>query len=738
DRISIIGFESPAPAEQDLFKLLEGISHVEYKDNSGKRPGHLEAIALPSPEQEVIYLAHRLMEDAKSLPLHRIGVVVPDMNSYSGMIEQSLKELMGEKPPGGTSWFNITLGIPLIDSMLIKAAFIPLRFMLEGEPRELFLALILSPYYGCWKGKRHEIARADIIWRTHSIESGLSNFLDSLKKSDPGILEKILCEEANCLLKFAGINFSHRKTADHWINAVEELWSSLGFPVTSSEKDTIDSRHLEEIIHALKTHLGHVAMDGHEFSSFLTHIAAGKITQISASEDAGIQIMGLIESRDLDFDKLYVLGLDDRALPQPVKPLPFLDTSERKLVQGGTPESQYEFGLKTFSNLISCAPDITLLRAEQEDSKPLSPSPFWPVSETEKHLDIWSDPGPAWVRANWLRSAYEGLKSNVIPTEAEIYSGKDSSLDPSILPEKISASNMETAIICPFRFLADVILKIKPLDKASPAVSPMERGIRVHRALASFTNKVRKRNLHLENDREGAFNLLSECVDEALRDVAGLPQWNVERRLLLSEDSPPGILAAWLDAEIEHRQNGWKCITEEADFEGLECDGWSFPLRGRIDRIDYHKESGLICWDYKTGNHPNQKDIMERLAAPQLPVYLLALRMGRVPFMDKYTDHETHLSAGYIQLKTPAKIKMHPIKGIEESLDKWSKAIADIGNILERGDFRAAPYPVSNIENREFACKNCPFLTLCERGLAPKEEENDNRSDRQKRTPVRP
>ena len=732
DRISIIGFESPAPIETELFKLLEEKANIQYEVSIQlsaisyqQKQKHLEAIALPSHEQEIIYLAHRLIEDAKSIPLHRIGVVVPDMNSYSGMVEQSLNELMGAKPPEGTSWFNITLGIPLIDSILIKAAFLPLRLMLEGESRELFLSLILSHYYGCWQRKHHHCARADIIWRKHSIESGLSNLLGSLKKNDPEILEKILCEEAKGLLKFADINFSHRKTADHWINAVDELWSSLGFPITSGEKDTVDSKHLEEIIHDISANLGHVAMDGHEFYSFLTHIAAGKITQISSSEDAGIQIMGLIESRGLDFDKLYVLGLDDRALPQPVKPLPFLDISERKLVQGGTPEAQYEFGLKTFSNLIACAPDITLLRAEQEDSKPLTPSPFWPVRETEKHLNIWSDPGPAWMRANWLRSAYEGLKSNVIPAEAGIYSGKDSFLDPAILPEKISASSLETAIVCPFKFLVDVILKIKPLDEISPAVSPMERGIRIHGILASFTNRVRKKNLHLEKNRAGALKLLSECVDEVLRDVAGLPQWSVERRLLLSEDSPPGILVAWLDAEIEHRQNGWRCIAEEAGFEGLKCEGWSFPLRGRIDRIDYHEDAGLICWDYKTGNYPNQKDILKRLTAPQLPVYLLAMRMGNIPFMDKYTDHRTHLSAGYIQLKTPSKIKMHPIKEMGESLDKWSKAIADIGKILEEGDFRASPYPVSNIETKEIACKHCPFITLCEREMVQEEEENE-------------
>jgi RecB family exonuclease len=729
DRISFLGFESLAPIEEEFFKLLEDMADAEYGGNSGKRPGNLEAITLPSPEQEVIYLAHRLIEDAKSIPLHRIGVVVPDLSAYSIMIERSLKELMGESSPAGTSWFNITLGIPLINSMLVKAALIPLRFMTEGQTRELFLSLLLSPYYGCWQGKRHVIARADITWRTRFVESGLDNLLGSLERDDPDILGKILSKEGEALLKFAGINFSRRQTASYWINAVEKLWSSLGFPVISEEKDTVDSKHLSEVIHDMSCSLGHVAMDGYEFYSFLTHSTTGKMAQIRGSEEAGIQILGLIESRGLDFDKLYVLGLDDRALPQPVRPMPLLDTYERKLVHRGTPASAHEIGLKAFSNLISCAPDVTLTRAEQKDSKPLSPSPFWPKNESEKYLNIWTDPGYAWIRAPWLRSAYEGLQIAASGDDrkiAGIKKSEDTLLKETALSEGISATGMKTAITCPFRFLIDVILKIKPLEEKRSVVSPMERGLRIHRIVASFTSAVREKRLHLERDRKKVLSLLTECVDQVLKDVDKLSQWEVERRLLLFEDSPPGMLISWLDAETGHRREGWECIAEELDFIGLKCDGWSLPIKGRIDRIDYHKDKGLICWDYKTGSYPNQRDILERLIAPQLPVYLLALRMGNVSVVDEYLKKNTPLSAGYAQLKNPAAVKMYQIKGIEEALDKWIMTIADMEEILERGDFRANPYPVSNIENKSKACEKCSCITLCERGIVAKETENDS------------
>jgi hypothetical protein len=91
-------------------------------------------------------------------------------------------------------------------------------------------------------------------------------------------------------------------------------------------------------------------------------------------------------------------------------------------------------------------------------------------------------------------------------------------------------------------------------------------------------------------------------------------------------------------------------------------------------------------------------------------------------------------SAGYIRLRSAGDIGISPVRGIESSLEDWKSALSRLGAILGSGDFRAAPFPVSNEPRREVACETCPFITLCRVGvLGPQwtdtEEETDEAAE---------
>jgi RecB family exonuclease len=751
--IRLLGFESPAPAEVELFEALRKRTTLIVEVNRKWKPECLEALRLPTPEQEVLYLLERLVEDAQALPLHRIGVVAPDLDEYAPLLERGLRDIAGATPPGDSSFFNLTLGQPLLDFPLVKAGLLPLRFVAEGEKRELFLALLLNPFYGHWKGVRHEIARTDRTWREKAAESGLSQFLTIAKKAHPDLHGKILRDGASRLLAFCRQPFSETKTVGAWIASLESLWSALSFPVLSGEQDQIAWRHLNETLADLRAHLSAVRMDGFEFLSWLRHMLRETPSREGASEEAGIQFLGLIESRGLDFDRLYVLGMTDRSLPQPVRPLPFLDGRERMAVLGGTPESQYAFAERAYSHLVSLAPSITLLRPEQKDSEILLPSPFWPRQDEVRSVNIWSEPGRAWIRAGWLKSAFEGCKVYHERSEGplaghrpvpgpHLHAVKPQAKDPGglpadqpLLPVGLSVADVQAALSCPFRYFTEILLGIKPLEEAGPAVTPLERGKRLHRVLRSFTTRLREQKLDFRTDRKKLLAILKICVDEALEDVGGKPEWDIERRLWLGEESgggekPPGILSAWLEAEMEHFSEGWKILGEELRFQKLKCKDWSFEVRGRMDRMDVHDSKGIIVWDYKTGTPPRSKEVLEQFKEAQLPLYLLALREGKLSSTAPAGDRG--LSAGYIRLKSAGRISMAPLgaKGFswQECLDRWERTIAALGIILRSNDFPAKPYPVS-APGVESDCLSCAFVTLCEKGLTgewrTREEDED-------------
>ncbi len=714
ERISITGLESPSPLEAYLFATLESYSNVLYLSPTAEGPTKIEAIALPSPEQECLYLTERLVEDARTVPLHRIGVVIPAMDRYLKRLERSLRDVMADPPPQGSNWFNITKGVPLIETHLMNAALLPLRLIVEGESRELLLSLFLSPYYGCWQGRHNRIARADVIWRRFSADGGFDYLLGLLKREDPGKYDLIPSGSLEQLSAFLHMLGRHDKQRGaFWTEKLRELWRGLAFPVISDEKDTVDFKGLEEIISEIDRHLHNTPMTGAELLDWLRQLASRKTVQIGAPEDAGIQIMGSIESRGLAFDRLYVLGMDERSIPEPVRPLPLLDPGERRKVQGGTAESQYNFARRTFDHLMTLAPEITLIRAEQEELKPLAPSPFWPSDQEERRsIDIWNTPDPAWMRAKWLRDAHKGMDEEICHNISD-----EVRISENCLPESISTSRFHRALTCPYLFFVETVLAMEPLEEIEPDTSPREKGNRIHRVLALFTKRLREENI--DPSTEEAVAILAECVEETLRDVAKKPQWNVERRRWLGDEGEPsgGILRDWLARESENRLEGWNCVAEETSFEGLNPEGLPLSLKGKIDRIDLGGDQGIRLWDYKTGNTPSVKDVVERFKEPQLPVYLMALMAGKLPSMNPFIRPERPFSVGYIGLKSSGDIRFSPVGRIMESMDNWMEIIKKLGKILGEGSFAALPFPVSEEPRRHKTCEKCPVLTLCKVGV---------------------
>ena len=85
-------------------------------------------------------------------------------------------------------------------------------------------------------------------------------------------------------------------------------------------------------------------------------------------------------------------------------------------------------------------------------------------------------------------------------------------------------------------------------------------------------------------------------------------------------------------------------------FAGLAGPGWPFTLKGHLDRLDFHPETGeLIVWDYKTGTIPNGTQVFERREESQLPGYLWAVREGHT---DVDLGKVEVLAAGFIGLKS--------------------------------------------------------------------------------------
>jgi RecB family exonuclease len=708
ETVVLAAFEAPAPIEEALFECLASVCAVRRIDLPAGTPEKTDGVVLPSRKQEVAWLTRQLVMDAQTIPLNRIGVVVPDTEIYAPYIRQAFREIMGGALDQTLSAYNISMGTPLLERSLVQAGLLPLSFWAQGEPRTLLLSMVLSSYYGRWATERDHIARAG---QTPELFARLNG-------GEPTL------EEA--LGAFVQVS---ARTGSQWVRTLKTFFDALGFPVTIDEADTGAWRHLRTILNRIREDLKGTYMGLTDFMGLLHHLLSEDLVHIRGSEEAGIQVLGIIESRGLSFEKLYVLGLSAGSLPRPVRPLPFLDVWERHQVQGATAESQFRFAQEAFRHLLACAPHVTLIRPEEESAEPLAPSAFWAqavAEETHHVIDVWNAPDAVWARAAWLQRAKKGLE------RPAVFPPADPPVEGHLLSKTVSVSHLSTAFVCPFRFYTETILQVFPLDELIIGISPLDRGNRLHKVLALFTRRCRDEGLAGKTDRAAMEAILKACSDEVLassgcgearhtgEDALGQHGWTMEcRRWMGDKSEVPGLLTQWLDLELQRLDEGWRWLCEESSFDDLTFPDWPFSVSGRIDRIDYHKDKGFMLWDYKSGEQPTRQAVVEYLIDPQIPAYVQAAKEHRIAEVEKELGPNVHISGGYISLKTPSGVTHKDLAPTGGSWDKvlkrWKEAVARLGKVLASGQFRAEPYPVSDGVGQEMACQYCPYRPLCGR-----------------------
>ena len=708
DRIVLAAFETPAPIEKIVFDALSEHCHLTMLPLPVGTPDRIaRAVSLPDKTQEILWLIRELLTDAQTYPLHRIGVIIPNIESYASQVKRLLDEVIPVSPVD-TSAVNISMGESLLERSLVKAALLPIRFIAEGEPRSLLLSLLLSPYYGCWAKVRDRIARIDRLWRKFSINSGLGSLLRIIGKKEKKMLADINLPQATLNDMFKQFPPVRGSIAD-WINALNHFFLLASFPTLADEIDRNAYKHWTISLSNLRRDLKDDRVDAKVLLQWLQHLLSRKMVHVSGSEEAGIQILGLIESRGLSFDRLYVMGLSAENLPMPARPFPLLDTTERVRIQGGTAESQFFFANTAFKHLLAVAPYITLLRPEYRDTEPIPPSPFWPDTNNRSVVDLWNEPDRIWARADWLQKGKKGMeKPSEIPT--------DPLLGDEILPKSLSVSQLEIALNCPFKFLAAVIIGLTPLEAIVEGVSPQERGKKLHEVLFHFTKHYREKGEIGNINEKEMGERLAATIEHVLSDMPDDPAWTLEKRRWIGDKSSvPGLLTQWLTLEQVRIKDGWAWFAEEIPFENLYAPEWPFTLTGRVDRIDIHPESGIFLWDYKSGQIPSNKAIFKYFVSPQLPAYVEAAKSG---FIASVTlDHSHVISSGFITLeslfKVAHKVLSPPKHHWDDFLKQWRRSIALLGERLKSGDYRACPYSLSENHSARKACQYCDYAVLC-------------------------
>lgn len=318
----------------------------------------------------------------------------------------------------------------------------------------------------------------------------------------------------------------------------------------------------------------------------------------------GDQILGMLETRLLHFDRIFVLDLTDDALPGKSGHDPLLPDSLRPLAGLPSARGREKVAAYNFFRLINGAREVTVYWQEGVEPQGLNDAKktrsrfveelLWReeqrlgrILSPEKPENAGTD-GPLRLISCVLPPVPRVNASITVPPAVR------ARMD-DILRGTLSPSMLDAYLGCPAKFFYQRIGRIREVESVTEGRDPLGTGLFLHDVLREFfAGRPRMPVSAGAESRKAIRDLFrSTLADSAL--ARSLPP---DDRIMLEEAGPP-ILTGLL----EKHEGRIPLHLEETFSAAIDVDGETRTLAGIIDRVD--DDNGVVrVLDYKTGYFP--------------------------------------------------------------------------------------------------------------------------------------
>ena len=397
-----------------------------------------------------------------------------------------------------------------------------------------------------------------------------------------------------------------------------------------------------------------------EFAELLTHAFERASVPLEPASPLGVRLMDAMAARGLPFRALFVLGLNEKVFPRYIREDPFLRDRHRRVLEttlGYKLDEKlpgYDEEALLFTLLTQAANRRLYLSFQRADDggRMLAPSPYLggvrqrsgmppsPVDLIPRRITEQLTQRPAMTRlvappeiTQWLAangrdpadlfavtgrdiSTYqEGLHAlagseNEQPALTP-FDGMTGSLEAhwrGVVDRGVAPTPLERYARCPFRYFSADVLKLEPVR----GHASNEPDVRV---LGTFCHSALHRCYKLLlptgwPERPVTDDTIDWCIETAIEEAAG----EIERQhrtghyLLweISKTSIRDVMTAAVDDDTRgYRDNPFVPVAFEVTADGVvadvpDCGVSPLKIRGRVDRVDRHRESGTLrIIDYK-------------------------------------------------------------------------------------------------------------------------------------------
>ncbi len=624
-RVVFVEFDELTPQQRLLIDNLRAVGCAVETVNTPIRPVQAQCLALPTATDEILAAAQWARIRLLANPKARIAVIVPDLTSHRAAIGRALEDVLIPQAVlpehlGIERPFNFSLGLPLLEYPLVQSALRILDLGSQSHAQGRFdvedaSSLLRSPFIGEAEIEQSHRALLDARMRESREPFVTLKYLRQLAQATAAD-GKATAHACQHLARRLGEWWSlldkllRTQTPGRWTAVFAEQLNNLGWPgertLNSHEYQTYETwRELLSNFSGLDTVLPALTYD--EALRQLRRLAQDRLFQPKTPE-VPVQVLGVLEASGLEFDHVWVMGLDDEKWPPAASPNPLLPIYlQRRLgLPHASPERELEFARRVTARLLVSGREVVVSHAQADGDRVLHPSPLIADLPKVERATLLSETAPLYRES--IRSS--GALEIAGDTQA-----------PPLSPGKTAGGTgiLQRQSDCPFRAFAEYRLHANAPQAPEVGLGPAERGILVHRALEAVWKTLGTHERLAQLADAKLQKVIAAAVGEAIASSARRRPFTFTRRFTTIErERLERLVQEWL--ALERDRAPFAVLGSEPQRHLRVAD---LEIDARMDRVDRLADGTLAVMDYKTGDPKVRDWFGERPKEPQLPLYSL-------------------------------------------------------------------------------------------------------------------
>lgn len=607
-QLTLVSCEDLPPLWQQLFDAIASADHPPRQLQRPQAPARpLPACRFARFEDEcqaaLAWAAEQAQQDAQ----RRIGIVVPDLDPRRTVVERCADAWLNPETlaPGGADRsrrYNLSGGWPLARHALVHAALQLLRWGASPLPLAELGGLLRSHY---WLGMEAQSPgpQLDAALRDRNLES-VSRRQAAATAAQQSSSEPFAAR----LSELAGADLGTSTDCAQWAQRFQQWLGDAGWPGERalSSRDYQARQRWQDLLAAFAALAPYLPeIPASEAVRRLGQLAEAELFQ-PQSEDSRIEILDWSEAAGLDFDAVWLLGLDDGHCPPAETSNPILPFAAQREagVPAADPARRAAIARRQLSQWCASAQVQASCSAVEGDAE-LRPTAIG------QDLLRWEDTITAAPIDPLLQQlGAERPLQNLADHKAPPF---DTQVD---APGGARLFGHQAA--CPFRAFARYRLQADALPEPVFGLPPWVRGQILHRALDHFWRSVGNQQTLLAMGADECHEQLQALVNEAVRSSRS--QAPAVADALWAAEAARCVERIETLLEVERQRPAFRVRALEAELQ-IQVG----PLRLKLipDRVD-EVDGQTIIIDYKSGQKLQAPWGDSRPEDPQLLVYAQA------------------------------------------------------------------------------------------------------------------